>query len=53
MVKRSKRDLMMITLQKAAGLYLATIETEGKSPPFSIESKKSPPQTQGNEFKTS
>jgi len=34
MVKRTRRELMMITLQKAIGLYLATIETEGKSPRY-------------------
>jgi len=34
MNKRSKRDLMMITIQKATGLYLATLETEGKSPRY-------------------
>jgi hypothetical protein len=32
MVKRNGRDLRMITLQKAADFYLATLETEGKSP---------------------
>jgi hypothetical protein len=32
MVKRNKGDLMMITLQKATDFYLATLETEGKSP---------------------
>jgi integrase/recombinase XerD len=34
MVKRNKRDLMMITLQKATDFYLATLETEGKSPRY-------------------
>ena len=34
MVKTNKRDLMMITLNKAIELYLATLETEGKSPRY-------------------
>jgi integrase/recombinase XerD len=34
MVKNRKKDLMMITLEKAIGLYLATLETEGKSPRY-------------------
>jgi site-specific recombinase XerD len=34
MVKRNKRDLMMITLQKATDFYLTTLETEGKSPRY-------------------
>ena len=34
MVKTNKRDLMMITLDKAIELYLATLETEGKSPRY-------------------
>jgi hypothetical protein len=34
MNKRSKRDLMMITLQKASDYYIATLETEGKSPRY-------------------
>ena len=34
MGKRTKRELMMITLQKATGLYLAIIGTEGKSPRY-------------------
>jgi integrase/recombinase XerD len=34
MVKRNKRDLMMITLQKATDFYLVTLETEGKSPRY-------------------
>ncbi len=31
MVKTNKRDLLMITLDKAVELYLATLETEGES----------------------
>ena len=34
MVKRNKRDLMMITLQKATDFYLATLETDGKGPRY-------------------
>jgi hypothetical protein len=34
MVNRNKRELMMITLQKATDYYLATLETEGKSPRY-------------------
>lgn len=34
MVKRDKRELMMITLEKAIGIHLATLETEGKSPRY-------------------
>ena len=34
MVKTKKKDLMMITLDKAIELYLTTIETEGKSPRY-------------------
>ncbi len=34
MVKKNKRELMMITLQKATDYYLATLETEGKSPRY-------------------
>jgi hypothetical protein len=34
MGKTKKRDLMMITLQKATNLYLSTLETEGKSPRY-------------------
>jgi hypothetical protein len=34
MVRRSKKELMMITLQKATDYYLATLETEGKSPRY-------------------
>jgi site-specific recombinase XerD len=34
MVKRNKRELMMITLQKATDFYLATLATEGKSPRY-------------------
>jgi hypothetical protein len=34
MGKTTKKDLMMITLDKAIDLYLATLETEGKSPRY-------------------
>jgi site-specific recombinase XerD len=34
MVKRTRRELMMITLQKATDYYIATLETEGKSPRY-------------------
>jgi integrase/recombinase XerD len=34
MTKANKRDLMMITVDKAIELYLATLETEGKSPRY-------------------
>ena len=34
MARTNKRDLMMITLDKATELYLATLETEGKSPRY-------------------
>jgi site-specific recombinase XerD len=34
MFKNKKRDLMMITLEKSIGLYLALLETEGKSPRY-------------------
>jgi hypothetical protein len=34
MVKKNKRELMMITLQKATDYYLSTLETEGKSPHY-------------------
>ena len=34
MGKRTKRELMMITLPKATDYYLATLETEGKSPRY-------------------
>jgi len=34
MVKTNKRDLLMITLDKAIEIYLATLETEGKSPRY-------------------
>lgn len=34
MTKANKRNLMMITLDKAMELYLATLETEGKSPRY-------------------
>jgi site-specific recombinase XerD len=34
MVKKSKRELMMITLDRATDLYLATLVTEGKSPRY-------------------
>ena len=34
MVKTSKKELIMITLDKAIELYLATLETEGKSPRY-------------------
>jgi site-specific recombinase XerD len=34
MVKKNKRELMMVTLDKATDLYLATLETEGKSPRY-------------------
>jgi hypothetical protein len=34
MGKTKKRDLMMITLQKATTLYLSTLETERKSPRY-------------------
>ena len=34
MVKKNKRELMMITLQKATDFYLATLVTEGKSPRY-------------------
>jgi len=32
MVKTNKKDLLMIALDKAIELYLATLETEAKSP---------------------
>ena len=34
MVIRTRRELMMITLQKATDYYIATLETEGKSPRY-------------------
>jgi hypothetical protein len=34
MSKTRAKDLMMITIDKAIELYLATLETEGKSPRY-------------------
>lgn len=34
MVNKNKRDLMIITLDRASDLYLATYETESKSPRY-------------------
>ena len=34
MVKRIKIELMMVTLQKATGYYLATLETDDKNPSY-------------------
>lgn len=34
MSKTRAKDLMMITIDKAIDLYLATLETEGKSPRY-------------------
>ncbi len=34
MVKTTKKDLLMITLDRAIELYLTTLETEGKSPRY-------------------
>ena len=34
MGKTTKKDLLMITLDKAIELYLTTLETEGKSPRY-------------------
>jgi site-specific recombinase XerD len=34
MMKRDKKELMMITLRKATDYYLSTLETEGKSPRY-------------------
>ena len=34
MIKTNKKDLMMITMDKAVELYLASLETEGKSPRY-------------------
>ncbi len=34
MMAKKIKELLMITIDRATGLYLATLETEGKSPRY-------------------